>query len=112
MFRGRIEDKEMIRGTTPTYEFETDISLVDALEIFVTFKQGNIRVEKTKEDCQVEADKITLELTQTETLNFRAGGYKAQCQIRAKFAGAPEDVAVASNIMDVNILPILKEGVI
>lgn len=102
----------MIRGTTPTYEFETDISLVEATEIYVTFKQGNIRVEKTKEDCEVEPDKLTLTLDQTETLNFRAGGYKAQAQIRAKFPGSPEDVAVASNIMDVNILPILKEGVI
>ena len=58
----------MIRGTTPTFEFTTDISLVDALEIWVTFVQGNVKVNKTKEDCIVTAETLTVDLDQTETL--------------------------------------------
>ena len=99
----------MIRGTTPTYQFTTDISLVDAEEIYVTFKQGNVKVEKVKSDCEVTDETLTTALTQAETLEFKVGGYKAQVQIRALLAGGS---AVASNIMDVSVAPILKEGVI
>lgn len=99
----------MIRGTTPTHIFDTDISLVSAQEIYVTYVQGDTRLEKTIEDVKVTDDTLELELTQEETLMFAADNYKAQVQIRAKF---PDGTAVASNIMHMIVSPILKEGVI
>ena len=100
----------MIRGTTPTHIFETSISLAEASEIYVTYKQGKRKIEKSIEDLiSVTDTEITVELSQLETLEFASGGYKAQVQIRAMLPG---DKAVASNIMEVDVCPILKEGVI
>ena len=99
----------MIRATTPTHIFDTDISLVPAQEIYVTYVQGNTRLEKTIEDVKVTDETLELELTQEETLMFAANDYKAAVQIRAKF---PDGTAVASNIMNMRVAPILKDGVI
>lgn len=99
----------MIRGTTPTHIFDTDISLVAADEIYITYVQGNTRLEKTNADTEVTDDTVTVELTQEETLMFAANDYKAAVQIRAKF---PDGTAVASNIMNMRVAPILKDGVI
>lgn len=111
----------MRRGTTPTHIFETiGISLVDATEIFVTYQQPDqvpigckcddyhVVVEKTIEDITVEEDKITLELTQEETLSFLED-VPVKVQIRAKF---PDGKAVACQVMNVGAEEILKEGVI
>ena len=99
----------MIRGTTPTHIFDTDISLVSAVEIYVTYVQGDTRLEKTIDDVEVTDTTLELELTQEETLMFAADNYKAQVQIRARF---PDGTAVASNICNMLVAPILKEGVI
>ena len=97
----------MIRGTTPTHVFETDVDLSLAELIYVTYQQGQIVVEKTKEECDVTSNSVSVNLSQAETLLFRAGGFQARVQIRAKF---PDGSALASNIIQVDISPILKEG--
>ena len=99
----------MRRGTTPTHTFDTDISLVEATEIYVTYKQGDKRLDKTKDDLDVTETSVSLELSQEETLMFSEDKCKTQVQIRAKFA---DGTAVASNISQVTVSPILKEGVI
>lgn len=60
----------MIRGTTPTHIFDTDISLVDAEEIYITYKQGRVILEKTIADIQVTENQLQVDLTQKETLMF------------------------------------------
>lgn len=100
----------MIRGTTPTIEITTDISLLEAQEIYVTFRQGDEVVERTKETFKsITEEAITLKLTQEETLALQNASKSAQWQIRAKF---PDGTAVACEIGSVKISPILKEGVI
>lgn len=98
----------MIRGTTPTHIFDTDISLVDAEVIYVTYKQGRVILEKTKDDVRVTENQLQVDLTQEETLMF-ATNREAEVQIRAKFA---DGTAVASNVSQIIVAPIIKEGVI
>lgn len=99
----------MIRGTTPIHIFHTDVDLTTAEVIYVTYTQGTTVVEKTKDDCEVEEDTVTVHLTQEETLQFKAGGYTANVQIRARYA---DGTALASNIISIDISRILKNGVI
>lgn len=99
----------MIRGTTPTHTFDTSISLVDAEVVWVTYRQGDIKLVKEKDDCEITDETLTTRLTQEETLMFKPVGYKAKVQIRARF---PDETAVASNISEISVLPILKDGVI
>ena len=98
----------MIRGTTPTHIFDTDISLVNAEVIYITYKQGKVILEKTKDDVRVTENQLQVDLTQEETLMFDFNRI-AHVQIRARFA---DGKAVASNISQVDIAPIIKEGVI
>lgn len=99
----------MRRGTTPTHTFTTDIDLSEADVIFVTYEQGDtIVIEKTIDDLTVTSESISVELTQEETLAFNESG-SVKIQIRARFA---DGTAVASNIMKVSALAIIKEGVI
>lgn len=106
----------IIRGTTPTIEIETDISLVGCDEIYVTLKQGSSVqdakpvLERTKDTFETLTDEgFTFKLTQEETLALKVGGYSTMWQIRAKF---PDGTAVACLIDKVNTADILKEGVI
>lgn len=108
----------MRRGTTPTHIFETDLDLRDASEIFLTYKQkdadpkcckpNNVVLTKEKTDMEIEEDKVTVKLTQEETLMFSTKGM-VSIQFRAKF---PDGAAVASNIVNAKADTILREGVI
>lgn len=106
----------IIRGTTPTIEISTDVSLVDCEQIYVTLKQGKAYntakpvLERTKETFEtLTADGLTFKLTQEETLALKETEGVTFWQIRAKF---PNGDAVACDIGSVKIAPILKEGVI
>lgn len=108
----------IIRGTTPTIEIETDMSLVQAEEIYVTLKQGKTAdtaapvIERTKETFETLTDEgFSFTLTQEETLALKAEGYATLWQIRAVFPDEKR-TAVACLIDKVNIADILKEGVI
>lgn len=98
----------MFRGTTPKLTFtlphEFDISA-----LFITFEQdGKQILEKTLEDVEVEGVKITLSLTQADTLAFTAPS-DVKIQIRLKDS---EGNAVASRVMKAGVDEILKDGVI
>lgn len=97
----------MRRGTTPTHTFDTDVDLTGAVVLYLTYKQnGRIKVEKSLSDVTVEPDKVTVTLTQKETLSFDDEG-DVRIQIRAKFA---DGKAVASNVIRTSAQIILKEG--
>ena len=99
----------MIRGTTPRLYFYLPFN-VDALnEAYVTFAQnGETVFEKTLSECVVEQNKISVKLTQEETLMLHVGS-TVEIQIRAKTGSGD---ALASNIMRESADRILKEGVI
>ena len=98
----------MIRGTTPTIEFNLpfDASLFSVF--YVTFNQSEKTVvEKSHKDCKVAGNKITVTLTQEDTLKLE-NDY-VEIQIRRKTSSG--DV-LASNIMTDHADKILKDGVI
>ena len=99
----------MRRGTTPTHIFTTDIDLRGAAVLYLTYKQDQAKVlEKTIEDVTIEEDKLTVTLTQQETLMFNTT-MRVEMQIRVRF---PDGSELASNIMRAPVERILKGGVI
>lgn len=74
-------------ATTPTYTLtftEQSLDLTTAVNVYVTFAQGSKIITKTGDDLTVTARSITVSLTQSETLNFRAG----DLEIQANWTGA------------------------
>lgn len=98
----------MRRGTTPTFNIECDVDLA-GYTIFVTLEQGNKELTLTPE-CEATEDGCVLSvtLTQEQTLVFDDRG-AASMQVRAIDQAG---LAIASNIMPVDIGKILLDGVI
>ena len=69
------------RGTTPTLVLTFDDPILDlttAAEVYVTFKQDANKITKTGENLEVEAKKISVFLSQRETLSFTDGVVEIQ----------------------------------
>lgn len=99
----------MIRGTTPTLKFIIPISTDQLAEAYVTLAQrGAVVIDKTLEECDCEENKITVKLTQEETLKLQHDCI-TEIQIRARTLSGD---AVASNIIRESTKRILKDGVI
>lgn len=99
----------MIRGTTPRLDFYLPFDVSALTEAYVTFAQnGETVFEKTLDECETEQNKISVKLTQEETLMLHVGS-TVEIQIRAKTGNGD---ALASNIMRESADRILKEGVI
>lgn len=99
----------MIRGTTPRLEFTLPFSTDLLVEAFVTISQdGKVVLDKPMQDCNCEAEKLTVRLTQEETLELSCD-YETEIQIRARTKAG--DV-FASDVFVVDTDRILKEGVI
>lgn len=96
----------MRRGTTPTHRFGVDLDLTNATEVYLTYEQGALELEKTKDDMDITPEEVTVHLTQAETLAF-IENKNIKIQFRAKFA---DNNAVASNIITTTIGEILKDG--
>lgn len=104
------------RGTTPTQTFRAKIDLTDVRELFLTYVQDDTKLfEKTLEDVTIEpieagefVSLVTVTLTQEDTLAFKSDDYY-DIQARIKF---PDGKALASDILNVPVLGILKEGII
>lgn len=102
----------MYRGTTPTLylELDTELDFADNVsEMWVTFKSPSVEVTKTFSEVSFDAEtnKITVTLTQEETLKFFKGVTEVQVRIKTK-----EGLAYASDIATLEIEKVLKEGVI
>ena len=96
----------MYRGTTPTNIFNVDLDISDAEVIYITYKQDDtVVLEKTLSDITVEPKRLTVVLTQDDTLKLAPG--RVEIQIRARFR---DSAAVASNIIKTTAEQILKEG--
>jgi hypothetical protein len=99
----------MIRGTTPTLNFTIPFDTGLISEAFVTLSQNEqVVVEKRLEDCSVDKRKLSVRLTQEETLKLSCD-CKTEIQIRAKTTVGE---AIASDIFTVDTGRILKDGVI
>lgn len=98
------------RGTTPTITIHVpqDVDLSSASEIWVTLKQQPRSLTKSLTDGQVAVDgsDISINLTQTETLAFKAG-QGGLIQVRILLAAG---LALASQIEHVNVYEVIKGG--
>lgn len=101
----------MYRGTTPTLGFHIPYEAELVEGGYITIVQfGGVRLEKSLADegVTLEEGRITVTLTQEETLRLSASG-SCRIQLRLMLHGGR---AVASNVMSVGVGEILKEGVI
>lgn len=99
----------MIRGTTPTLEFELPFDTAELAAVWVTLAQNKaVLVDKPMEECELEGHILTVKLTQEETLRLQ-DGIITEIQIRGRFLSGD---TVVSNIVRENTDRILKDGVI
>lgn len=102
----------MRRGTTPTLTLTIKDADLAGYHIEVAITQGGKVMTKTTDEVDMQyADPdtvISMELTQQDTLGFKSG---KMASIQVRFVNA-DGVAGATNIQNVNIDRILREGVI
>lgn len=99
----------MRRGTTPTLTFTTPYAAAMIQSGYLTFNQrGETVLDVSLDDPSVtiEDEAISIELTQEQTLAFTSAA-PAQAQIRAMLTS---NKAVGSNIVQIPICAILKDG--
>ena len=101
----------MIRGTTPTLEFTLPFDTSLIAEMYITITQnGMTAMEKTLSDCKCSGTSVSLTVTQEDTLKLKQKPRSdGEMQIRVRTIAGE---ALASNIMDISVGRILKEGVI
>lgn len=99
----------MIRGTTPTLEFLLPFDTSEIAEAFVTLSQnGVVILDKALNDCKCQERKISVRLTQEDTLKLSCD-CKTDIQVRIRSKAGD---ALASDITRVSTDRILKDGVI
>lgn len=101
----------MHRGATPTLICDFNIPIDTLTGLSVVFAQkGNIILEKTLQDVEIVDDKtMNIYLTEAETLSFETDDLK-RAYVDVQFRMAYGDKRVASDIMQVIIKPIMKDG--
>lgn len=114
----------MRRGTTPTYILVADADL-SGFDIVVTIRgkdaqadiDGDRLTVETVEEGGVTSTSIEFALTQEETLAFsqpkvyRWDDARNRCKVQIRAINA-SGLAVASEMADLDVRPILKDGVI
>ena len=99
----------MIRGTTPTIEFELPFDPAELEELYITINQnGKTVIEKTLSDCNFNEKLAAVKLSQEDTLELCCHGM-AEIQVRGK---DKMGTVFASNIEKVCAERVLKDGVI
>ena len=100
----------IVRGTTPTvdYSFSTiDPRTLDACYMTIS-QDGETIIERDSETMNATSTTASWELTQEDTLGLIAGK-KCEIQLRYVTSGG---LAYASAISSVEVLDVLKKGVI
>ncbi len=100
----------MRRGTTPDIMLTLDgIDFENLRDVYITFKQDKNIITKTKPDISYDetTKEIGVHLTQEDTLSFHNGYVFVQLR-----ALTDSGNAIATDIVQLNVDTILKEGVI
>lgn len=105
----------MTRGTTPTHTFTLPDNLKTATlsAVYITYAQrGETVLEKTLNDVTNNNGVLTCKLTQADTLAFdvldqRCKHDTVEVQVRMKTS---DGAVMASNIISIPIMDILKDG--
>ena len=102
----------MIKGTTPTLQFNLPIetSTIKAAEVMVRYVDNNkeVVIVKTLDECKVDEMTITAQLTQEETLQLPAPS-TVSIQLRVL---TNDETALATEVQKVSVKKLLKEDVI
>lgn len=99
----------MIRGTTPTLEFELPFEASLCSDLYVTLVQnGEVIVDKSLTECTCSGKITSVKLTQEDTLKL-SDKYNTEIQVKIK---TNDGDVIASDIFVVATGRILKEGVI
>lgn len=102
-------EKMITRGTTPTLEFTIPFDTALLSEAWVTLSQNDvIIIDKQLKDCSCDAKKLTVDLTQDETLLLDCS-CRTEIQLRVKLN---DGKALASAVIVVDTERIIKDGVI
>ena len=97
----------MIRGTTPTFTFDTDIDCTQLDLLWVTFLQQDKEVfTKYLSDCVIDGNVIKVTLSEKDTLMFDHRKNPVEIQLRAGIG----DTRIASNMIHTTAEAILKDG--
>lgn len=100
---------ELRRGTTPTIEIgiPEDINVADSQALFITISQNKMPIiDKSLADVLINDNKVTVDLSQEETLRLTA---KTNATVQIRFV-LSTGRAFASQIKKVEVDDILKEG--
>jgi hypothetical protein len=100
----------MIRGTTPTHIFTLpfDVSLIADLRIIYAQDAAEI-LAKTKDDCGLDGNEVSVTLTQEDTFKFDCKRQVVQIQVRVLTSGGD---ALASEVIIVPVEQCLNSEVL
>lgn len=95
----------MYKGTTPTFTFtlKFEASTIDKLNIAMA-QNGEVKISKSKADCTISGNTISVTLTEAETLALEEGTLSIQLRI-----GIGSE-RLASGITTVPVEGLLKDG--
>lgn len=98
----------MRKGTTPSFTFKLPFEVDMIANAKVTFRQGNVTLEKKLCDCETAEASLTVRLTQEETFLFDCNSYvKVQLRVVDEHGDA-----LSSTVYDVFVGQCLDEEVL
>lgn len=100
---------QITRGTTPRIEIEVDVDLTDYTSYLSIGKVGEelLTIDTTQHEAGEEGKSVLrFDLTQQQTLSLPKGSMKMQ--VRA----IKNDDAIATDLMELKVLDVIKDGVI
>ena len=97
----------MYRGTTPTLNFTLPFECRNITALSVAFAQEEkVVLEKAYEDCVLEGNKISVTLTEDDTLLLDCKKREVEIQLRVGCGSS----RLASKIIKTSVDRILKDG--
>ena len=95
-----------VRGTTPTITFRLPFQTDQISDVEIYFAQKRFLFQKDYEDCSFEENRLSVTLSQEETLMFDEG-LSLRLQIRFVFTNR---AIGATRIVSTSVVGLLKEG--
>lgn len=97
-----------VRGTTPTITFRLPFQTDQIRKVEIYFAQEVFLFQKNTEDCSFEENRITVTLSQEETLQLDEG-LSLRLQVRIVFTNG---AVGATRKLRTSVVGLLKEGMI
>ena len=100
----------MVQATTPTFilTLPNDIDLDEAVHVYFTMRQNGSVIEKSDSDLTIDANEVSVYLSQEETLKLSIGA--ARIQLNWTYAnGSRACSTIATVAVDENLLKAVVE---